>query len=120
MNKKEQKKLVNELAAKIEMEKRKQNVCVDVANKNRFQFNKKLLSEDEENQLDAFRKFLQENPDLTNEEVLEVLNSNKKKFAFLLDCEAKYMDFIESVKCSIVLLKHQIANNKKFEETMTK
>jgi len=120
MNKKEQKKLVNELTAKIEYQKQTQDVCGNSVYKNKIQFNKRFLSEDEENQLDGLKKFLSENPDLTNEEVLEVLNSNKKKFGFLIDCEAKYMDFFDSVRFSVGLLKHQIASNKRFDEIMSR
>lgn len=119
MEKSERKKLVKELALKVSARKELENKET-TPYKMKLSFNKKYLSKDQEHMLEALKDFLNMYPNLSKQEVMEVLSANKKMFQFLIDCEAKYFDFFESVKNSLGLLKHKIAQDKKFDEMLSK
>lgn len=119
MEKSERKKLVKELALKVSARKELENKET-APYKMKMSFNKKYLSKDQEFMLEALKDFLNMYPNLSKQEVMEVLSANKKMFQFLIDCEAKYFDFFESVQNSLGFLKHRIAQDKKFDEMLSK
>lgn len=120
MDRKEQRKLVKELLERISSRKEEPEFYGRQVYKEKTIFNSKYLSKDEESMLVALKDFIQSNPDLTQEEIMKILNSNKKKFKFLLDCEAKFSDFLISVTNSLGALKHKIAYDRHSEEILNR
>ena len=120
MDRKEQKKLVKELLERIKLRKDELEFHGRQVYKEKVIFNSKYLSKDEEDMLVALKDFMRANPNLTQEEIMEILNSDKKKFKFLLDCEAKFSDFLISVTNSLGALKHKIAYDRHSEEILNR
>ena len=120
MEKVERKKLVKELLNKIKMRKEEPEFFGRQVYKEKTIFNGKYLSKDEEDMLVALKDFIRLNPTLTKEEIMEILNANKKQFKFLLDCEARYSDFFISVTNSLGALKHRIAFDRRSDEVLAK
>lgn len=120
MEKKERKKLVKELALRLKMEKEMEYFNSFEVYKEKTIFNGKYLSKEEETLLEAFKDFLRVNSYLPNEEIVKILHLNKKQFKFLIDCEARYPDFIESVKKHLGELKHRIAYDRRSDEILAK
>ena len=120
MDRKEQKKLVKELLERIKLRKDEPEFHGRQVYKEKTIFNNKYLSKDEEDLLVALKDFMSLNPDLTEEDVLQILNSNKRKFKFLLDCEVKYSDFLISVTNSLGALKYRIAHDRRSDEVLSR
>jgi len=120
MEKIERKKLVKELLNKIKMRKEEPEFFGRQVYKEKTIFNGKYLSKDEEDMLVSLKDFMRLNQNLTNEDILQILNSNKKQFKFLLDCEARYPDFFISVTNSLGALKHRIAYDRRSDEILAR
>lgn len=118
MEKRERKKLVKELTFRIMIAKEKQEFGKFEVYREKTIYNGKYLSAEEETLLETFKDFLGVNPSLTNDEIVKILNLNKKKFKFLIDCEARYPDFIKSVKNHLGELKHRIAYDRRSDEIL--
>lgn len=120
MDRKEQRKLVKELLERISSRKEEPEFYGRQVYKEKTIFNGKYLSKEEENMLVALKDFIRLNPTLTKEEIMGILNANKKRFKFLLDCEARYSDFFISVTNSLGALKHRIAYDRRSDEVLAK
>lgn len=62
-----------------------------------YTLNPKYISHKEYFQVAQFYNFLKENPNLTNDEIREILNSNNK-FSFLRKLDKLILDFYEELK----------------------
>lgn len=62
-----------------------------------YTLNPKYISNKQYFQIAQFYNFLKENPNLTNEDILEILNSNNK-FSFLRKLDKLIPDFYEELK----------------------
>ena len=62
-----------------------------------YRINPKFLSKKQYFKIAQFYVFLKENPDLTDEQIKEVLNSNNK-FSFLRKLDSLIPDFFEELK----------------------
>ena len=120
MDKAERKRLVKELIERIKIRKEAPEFYGRQVYKEKTIFNGKYLSKEEENMLVALKEFMRLNQNLTNEDILQILNANKKQFKFLLDCEARYSDFFISVTNSLGALKHRIAYDRRSDEILAR
>ena len=121
MDKKERKSLIQHLIFRINAEKeiqstfRKGEVVKTVT-----RYNPVYLTEEERFQILGLKDFIQLNPNLTNEEIKEILLNNRKKFKFLLDCAEKYKNFFDDVKYHVAVLIDRIARDRRSDEVLNK
>lgn len=103
MQKEDRKNLVVKLYNKMQIAKRQAEVKEDRDNNSLFvkpvgyTLNPKYISHKEYFQVAQFYNFLKENPDLKDDEIKEILNSNNK-FSFLRKLDKLIPDFYEELK----------------------
>lgn len=118
MDKTEKRKLVKELEQRIKIEKGKRSRRTRELGRIDLWYKPKYLNETEKEQLIGLHDFMMFNPNLSNEQLSEILISNKKKYAFLIECENRYSNFYEDVRKSIGLLFDRIAYDKLKDEEL--
>ena len=121
MENNERKILLKQLCERIVLERKKENLYKKTQiSKTVVKYNPEFLTELEKQQLLGFKAFMEDYPDLSCEELKEILNSNKKKYSFLLECERKFATFFEDVRYHIAVLFDKIANERSFEKAMNR
>lgn len=85
-----------------------------------MRLNPKYISEKEYFQIAQFYVFLKENPDLTDEEIREILNCNNK-FSFIRKLDIKIPDLFSELKLhGPMTIATDYASKKQFHEQITK
>ena len=103
MEKEERKKLVVQLYKKMQFAKFQAETQKDSNKDDLFlkpkgaRINPKYLSDKEYFQIAQFYVFLKENPDLTDEEIREILKSNNK-FSFIRKLDSRIPDLFSELK----------------------
>ena len=100
MKRKERKALIKRLVDRYEFLQYYETVKdgEKIGGKVVYKIDANYLTEDEQYQLHALKIFIEENESLTDEEVVSVIKTNKRKFSFLLFCLKKYNNFISLFK----------------------
>ena len=129
MENEERQKLVVELYKKMQFAKfqaetqdiqdKKQKESVYVHN-SELKINPKYLSNKQYFQIAQFYVFLKENPDLTDEEIREILNCNNK-FSFIRKLDSKIPDLFSELKLhGPMTIATDYASKQHFHEQITK
>lgn len=121
MENNERKILLKQLSERIILERKKENLYnKSQISKTVVKYNPEFLTENEKQQLLGLKAFIENNPDLSEKDLKEILNSNKRKYQFLLECERKFRNFFEDVRYHIAVLFDKIANERSFEKAMNR
>ena len=121
MDKKERKSLIQHLIYRIKAEKeieskfRKGEIVKTIT-----KYNPEYLTDEERFQILGLKNFMQLNPDLTDEEIKEVLLANPKKFKFLLECEKKYKGFFDLIRYHCGLTIDRIPRDRRSDEVLNR
>lgn len=118
MDRIEKRKLIKELELRIKIEKGNRNRRIRELGRIDLWYKPKYLNEAEKEQIIGLHDFMILNPNLSNEQLSEILISNKKKYAFLIECENRYSNFYEDVRKSVGLLFDRIAYDKLKDEAL--
>lgn len=98
----ETKKLVVALTEKIKQERQKELGDGFQRDgelfKTTFKFNAKTMTKSQYSQLFALYTFMEENPNVTEDEIRKVLHSKSINFWFLNKCDANIEDFISELR----------------------